>query len=247
MRGVAFAFVAIAFVAAPHPVAAQCYGPECDRQRSGPPPQFNERPSFNERPNFNSNPANSGQLYRQAPFVQGQQFQGQPYQGQQDQGQQHQGQPYQGQPYQGQPYPQAPQSQPPYQRPAYQGQPRPPAGYADMPPGVAPRGRDYRPGPPGYQTNVRTQVVRTQVTKTPKATKSAVRRHQPGPTGRTVVTNAPPSAAAGQVTISVAEYRDLQNQARELQRLMSTKSGGANRATPFLDVRPPGPGNPPRQ
>ena len=62
MRGIAFAFVAITFVATtPHPVAAQCYGPECDRHRSGPPP------SYDERSNFHSKPANNGQLYRSVP------------------------------------------------------------------------------------------------------------------------------------------------------------------------------------
>jgi hypothetical protein len=255
MRGIAFALAAAAFVATtPHPVAAQCYGPECDRQRSGPPPQFNERPSFNERPNFHPNPGNNGQPYRSAPHVQGQPHQGQPYQGPPPyQGQPYQGQPYQGQPHQGQPYqgqPPGPRSQPPYQRPAYQGQPRPP-GYADMPPGAQPRGPGYRGPRPDERSAGRTHVVPTHVTKLPKTKRSAVRHHQPGPTGRTVVRNAPPAAGAGQITISVAEYRDLQNQARELQRLMSSRGGAPTRArapngpSPFPDVGPQG--MPPRQ
>ena len=260
MRGIAFALVAAAFVATtPHPVAAQCYGPECDRQRSGPPPQFNERPSFNERPNFQPNPANNGQPFRSAPYVQGQPYQGQPSQGHPYQGQPYQGQPYQGQPYQGQPYqgqpgqpyqgqpyqgrPPGPQGQPPYQRPAYQGQPRPP-GYADMPPGVPPRGPGYRSPPPDDRSAGRTRVVRTHITKLPKGKRSAIRQHPPGPNGPAVGRNAPPTAGAGQVTISVAEYRDLQNQARELQRMRSARPGGPNRGSPFPNVRPPAPGNP---
>ena len=59
MRGIAFALVALTFAATtPLPVAAQCYGPECDRQRQPGPP-----PYYNERQNFPSHPA-QGQPYR---------------------------------------------------------------------------------------------------------------------------------------------------------------------------------------
>jgi hypothetical protein len=63
---------------------------------------------------------------------------------------------------------------------------------------------------------------------------------------RTVARCASPETGAGQVTISVAEYRDLQNQARELQRMRSGRIGVPNRGTPFPDVRPAAPGNPAR-
>jgi hypothetical protein len=236
MRGIAFAFVAITFVATtPLPVAAQCYGPECDRHRSGPPP------SYDERSNFHSNPANNGPLYRSVPYDQGQRHQGRPYQAHPYQGQQ-----YQGQPNQGQPYHPAPHCQPAYQRPGYQAQPRPPMGYSNVPlgmapgtpPGAAPHG--YHPARPDGRTE-----VRTQVTKIPKAKRSAVRQHQSAPNNRTVTRHASPTAGAGQVTISVAEYRDLQNQARELQRLRGARSGPPNWGAPFPDVPPPAPGNQP--
>jgi hypothetical protein len=43
----------------------------------------------------------------------------------------------------------------------------------------------------------------------------------------------------------VAEYRDLQNQARELQRLLSARSGAPDRRGVFPDVRvPPAAGKP---
>ena len=270
MRGIAFALVALSFAATtPDPVAAQCFGPECDRQRSGP-------QAYPVRPNFHSNPANNGHLYRSVPYDQGrpyqgqqyqvqpfqgqQQYQGQPYQGQPHQGQPYQGPPYQqGQQYQGQPYQQgqqhqrqpyqpAPHPQSAYQQPAYQGQLRPPVRYSNVPPGmapgVAPGGRGYQPSGPDGRTE-----VRTRVTKISKPAKSGVRQQQPAPNSRTVVRHASPPADAGQVTISVAEYRDLQNQARELQRMRGARGGAsrgmppgapANGASPFPDVPPPG-------
>ena len=66
MRGIAFAFVAITFVATtPYPVAAQCYGPECDRHRSSPPAYHDERP------NFHSNSANTGSPIVQHRMIKG--------------------------------------------------------------------------------------------------------------------------------------------------------------------------------
>jgi hypothetical protein len=210
MRGIAFAFVAFA-ATIPHPVAAQCYGPECDRHRSGPPAYYDQRP------NFHSNPANNGQPYSA-----------------------NSGQPHRSAPYdQGHPHHPMPHAQPNHQRPAYQAQPRPPMGYSDMPPGIAPRGGDYRTARPDGRTE-----LRTQVTKTPTVTRYAVRQHQPALNGRKAARNAPATAGAGQVTISVAEYRDLQNQARELQRLMSVRAGAPPRGPAFPDVRPPAAGNP---
>jgi hypothetical protein len=239
MRGIAFALVALTFVATmPQPVAAQCYGPECDRRRPGPPAHYDERP------NFHSNPVNNGQPNRSAPYDQRQSHQGQPYQGQPYQGQPYQGQPYQEQPYQRQPYQghqyrSVPNAPPAYQRPAYQGQPRPPDGYADIPPGVAPRGREYRPAPPDVRIE-----PRIRVTKISRPTGNAVRQPQPAPKSRKVTRNASAPAGAGQVTISVAEYRDLQNQARELQRLLSERNGAPNGGSAFPDVRLPPAGNP---
>ncbi len=253
MRGIAFALVALTVAATTSdPVAAQCYGPECERQRSGP-------PAYQDvRPNFHPNSVNNGQFNRSAPYDQRHMHQGQPYQGQPYQGQPyrpapyeqaqpnrqapHQGRPYQGQPYQGQPYHQGQ----PYQQPAYQAQPRPPAGYSNVPPGmgpgVAPRGPDYRHARPDGRIE-----LRTRVTKIPKATKYAARQHHPVLNGRTVARSASPTAGAGQVTISVAEYRDLQNQARELQRMRGARAGGPNRPSgapngpsPFPEVRPSG-------
>ena len=155
------------------------------------------RPLYDERSNFHSNPANNGQLYRSVPYDQGQRHQGRPYQahpyqGQQYQRQQYQAQPYQGQPYQGQPnqgqpYHPAPHSQPAYQRPGYQAQPRPPMGYSNVPPGMTP-GTPPGAAPHGYhpaRPDGRTEV-RTQVTKIPKAKRSAARQHQSAPNNRTV-------------------------------------------------------------
>ena len=213
MRGVVYAFVALTAAAAmPHPVAAQCYGPECDRHRSGPPAYYNERPTFH------SNPANNGQPYRSAPYDQGR-------------------------PYHPMPYSQ-PNHQPNHQRPDYQdhqAQPRSPNGYADRPAGMAPPGRDHRQARPDGGVE-----FRTQVTRIPRAARHAVRRHQPALNGRQVARDAPNAAGAGQVTISVAEYRDLQSQARELQRLLSRRAGAPDRRTVFPDVRPPAPGKPTR-
>jgi hypothetical protein len=248
MRGIACALVALAFAATtPRPAAAQCYGPECDRQRSNAPAYTNERPNFHS---YQSN----GQPYRSAPYEQGQPYRQAPYQGQPyrsspyEQAQPYRPSPYQGQPYQpapyhqGQPYQPMPQSQPAYQRPAYQAQPHPPAGYSSVPPGMAPG--DAPHGPAHHPE------VRTKVTKISRPARSAVRQHPPAPS-HTVVRSASRTAGAGQVTISVAEYRDLQNQARELQRLLSTRGGAPNRAgapngpSPFPDVGPQG--MPPRQ
>jgi hypothetical protein len=75
-------------------------------------------------------------------------------------------------------------------------------------------------------------------------TRHAVRRHQPAPNGRQqaghqTARGASTPGGAGQVTISVAEYRHLQNQARELQRLLSGRPGAPGRTAVFPDVPPP--------
>lgn len=327
MRGIAFALVAVTFAATtPGPAAAQCFGPECDRQRPNAPGNFNERPDFRSAPPEQGQPYRGapyqqgqpfqqGQQYRPAPYEQPQSYRQAPYEQAQPYrpGPQEQGQPYrpgpneqvqtyrgapppqgrrarpipneqvqqyrpeqypqqgqrsrpapyeQAQPYQQAPqYQQVPQYQQTYQQPAYQGQ-RPPSGYPEVPPGVAPRVQDYRSAGPDGGVHVRTTV--TRITKG-KGTKSAARKPQPAPGARPVVRSAAPAAAGpGQVTISVAEYRELQNQARELQRMLGTRGGaprgmapsaprgmppGAppNGASPFPDVPPPGAGKPPAQ
>ena len=66
MRGVVYASVTLALAATmPHPVAAQCYGPECGRYRSGPPASFNQPPTQYQNPAY-QNPGN-GQPYQSAP------------------------------------------------------------------------------------------------------------------------------------------------------------------------------------
>ena len=249
MRGIAFALGALAFAATtPDPAAAQCYGPECD------PRQPNTPAYYNERSNFHSYQSN-GQPYRSVPYEQGQPYRQAPYQGQPyrsapyEQAQPYQQSPYQGQPYQsapyhqGQPYQQMPPSQQSYQRPAYQTQPRPPAGYSNVPPGMgpgaAPRGPHYHPTHPNGWMDVQTRVTRIS--------KPATVRQQHASNNRTVVRSPPRTAGNGQITISVAEYRDLQNQARELQRLRSSRPGAPNGPFPFPQVPPPETGVTPEQ
>lgn len=242
MRGIAFAFAALTLVAAtPLPASAQCYGPECDRQRSAPPARYDERT------NFHTNPAGGGQ-YRQAPFGQQQQYQQVPYSQPTYQQPSYQQPPYQQSPYQQPGFQQPAYQQPGYQQPGYQ--PRPPAGYANVPPGMSPhmsprmapgpgpQGHNYRPAPPGGR-------IATPPVTLPKAARHAAYPHTPAPSGRKAVRQAAPTAGAGQITISVAEYRDLQNQARELQRLMTTRSGAPNPGAGFPDAPfPPPPGQP---
>ena len=254
MRGIAFALAALSFAATtPDPAAAQCYGPECDfRQSNGPGyerPNSQSYPGNGQR--YRSVPYEQGQPYRSAPYEQGQsyrqapnqgpsyrsspyeqaqphqpsQYQGQPYQpsyqGQSNQPSQYQGQPYQSAPHQqGQPYQQTPPSRHSYQRPAYQTQPRPPVGYSNVPPGMGPgaaqRGPEYHRAYPNGRMDVQTRVTRIS--------KPTIVRQQHASINRTVVKSAPRTAGSGQITISVTEYRDLQKQARELQRLRSARS-----------------------
>ena len=251
MRGTALALVALTFAATPpHPAAAQCYGPECDRRQFGPPQDFNDHPNFPSSPPqaqpYRSRPFEQAPPYGPAPYEQRQ-----PYQpGPQSQPNYRQP-PYQQPTYQQPNYHQPPYQQPPdqqpayqqrtYQRPAYQAQPQPPMPYSNVPPGVAPRVHDYRPARPNSRIEVRTQAP-----KISKPKKFVVRQHQPAPTSRVIARTAPPGPGSGQVTISVAEYRDLQRQARELQRLRSTRSVAPHRVSPFPDVRPPAAGIPPR-
>ena len=269
MRGVAYAFVALTFAATmPHPVAAQCYGPECDRHRSSPPAYYDERPARH------SNSGNNGQPYRSAPYDQGRPNPPTPYaqpnfQHSQPNFQQPQpnfqhpqpnfqhAQPnfQQPQPNFQQPQPslQHPQPnfqharpnfqqpRPNFQRPGYQAQPRPPIDYADRPAGIAPPARDFRQARPEDRIE-----HRTQVTKIPKAARHAVRRRQPALNSRQVARDASTPAGAGQVTISMAEYRDLQSQARELQRRLSVRAGAPNRRSVFPDVHPSATGKPTR-
>lgn len=224
MRGVVYAFVALAFAAMmPHPVAAQCYGPECDRNRSGPPAYYDERPTYHSNSPNNGQP-NNGQPYRSAPYDQGRRDQGRPYPPT--------------------PYSQPNYSQPNYQQPDYQGQPRSPTHYSDFPPGVAPPARDYRRTRPDGRIEHRTQTT-TQVTRTPKAARHPVRQRQPALDRRQAARGASATADGGQVTISMAEYRELQSQARELQRLLSVRGGVPDRRTRFPDVRLPAAGNAP--
>lgn len=248
----------------------QSNGPATYNER----PNFHSYPSNGQQ--YRSVPYEQAQPYRQAPY-QGQQYrpapheQAQPYRQPPYQGQPYQSAPYeQAQPYrqapyqmqpqhsapyhQGQPYQPMPQSQPAYQRPAYQTQPRPPMGYSNVPPGMAPgmaprmapgaspRGPNYHPA---YSDG--RMETRTRVTKISKPARPAIRQQQPALDNRTVVRSASRPAGAGQVTISVAEYRDLQNQARELQRLRGAGAGvplGAkpsvpNEPSPFPQVPPP--------
>lgn len=280
MRGIAFALAALAFAATTaDPAAAQCYGPECDPRQSNAPSYYNERPNFHSQQSngqpYRSAPYEQNQPYRQAPY-QGQPYrsapyqQAQPYQPSPHQGPPHQsvpyhrGQPYQSAPYhQGQPYQQMPPSQQTYQRPVYQTQPRPPAGYSNIPPGMgpgaAPRGPGYHPA----YSNGRMDV-QTRVTKISRPANRAVRQQQRASNNRAVVRGAPRTAGNGQITISVAEYRDLQNQARELQRLRSSRPAApspgpgapnglpltgpsTNGASPFPQVPPPAAGVAPQQ
>ncbi len=259
MRGIAFALSALAFAAtSPDPAAAQCYGPDCDFRQSNAPAYTNERPNFNSYQgngqSYRSVPYEQGQPYRQAPY-QGQQYrsapyeqaqpyqqspyQGQPYQSAPShQGQPYQSAPYQGQPHQGHPYQQMPPSQQTYQRPAYQAQPRPPAGYSNMPPemgrSAAPRGPGYHPAYPNGRMDVQTRVI-----KISRPTKLAVRQQPNASNNRTAVRSGPHATGNGQITISVAEYRELQNQARELKRLRSSSTGAPNGPSPFPLVPPP--------
>ena len=117
MRGIAFAFVAITFVATtPHPVAAQCYGPECDRQRSSPPAYYNERQ------NFHSNPAQGAAVSLGTVCTQGSRDRRQP--------------PVISLKDRTNSIIQGPTLSRPINGLLYQAQPRPPMDYADMPPGV---------------------------------------------------------------------------------------------------------------
>jgi hypothetical protein len=264
MRGVTCAFVVLTFAAAmPQPVAAQCFGPDCGRDRSGPPAYYDERPAHHP------NPATHGRTFRSAPYDQGRPSQPVPYSQpnfQHSQPNHQHAQPnfQHPQPNFRQPQPNFQHAQPNYphaqpnyrhaqpnyrhsqphfhqpqpndRRPGYQAQPRPPMDYAGRPAGAAPPPRHFRqPRPDGRIEH------RTQVTKVPKAARHAVRRHQPALDGRQVThpaaRGAPAPAGAGQITISVAEYRDLQNQARELQRLLSERAGAPHRRAGAPDRR----------
>jgi hypothetical protein len=246
MRGIAFALVALTFAATtPDPVAAQCYGPECDRRQPGPQPYYGERPNFPSSPHqmppqaqpYRSTPYDQTPPYGPAPYEQPQSYQQQMPQSQQQPTYQQPAYPqpnYQRPAYQTQPtYQQRPayQTQPAYQqRPAYQTQP----AYQQQPYQVQPQHYQVQPQhptryshvPPGYRP-----------TKT-----SAVRHYQPAP-GSRVMTTTSPQPGSGQITISVAEYRALQNQARQLQRMRSARPAGPHRSSPF----PPAPGTPPKQ
>ena len=255
------------------PAAAQCYGPECDLRQSNGPSYHNERPDFRSYQGngqfYRSSPYEQGRPYRQAPN-QGQQYQGQPYrsmpyeqaqpyqqspyQGQQyqsapyRQGQPYQGQQYQGQPYQGQPYQQMPPQQA-YRGPGYQSQPRPPAGYSNVPPGMSPNmspGMGPGGAPHGYYQQAYPNGrmdVQTRVVRITRPTKLAARQQQPASSNRTVVKSGSNTTGSGQVTISTAEYRELQNQARELQRLRSSGAGAP--PSPFPQVPPAPSATPP--
>jgi hypothetical protein len=271
MLRAAYAFVALTFAATmPQPVAGQCYGPECNRYRSGPPANFDERPAqhpnwTNHRQSFHPAPHDRGRPYPPTPYAQPNiqqpppEFQPPPnWQRAQPNFRQPQPNFQQSQPnfqraqpnFQHAPpnFQQPPQSfrqaRPNFQPPGHQAQPRPPIGYAGRPAGVAPP-QHYRQSHPDGRIE-----HRVHVTKKPTVTRHAVRRHQPAPNGRQPIgrqaaRDASAPAGAGQVTISVAEYRHLQNQARELQRLMSGRPGAPGRTAVFPDVPAPPPAGKP--
>ena len=265
MRGIAFALAAVTFAATgSHPVAAQCYGPECDRQRADAPVYYDERSNvrsyrsngqpprsapYEQVQPYRSAPHQQPQAYRSAPYEQTQPYRpaprerAQPYRPEPYE----QAQPYRSAPYdRGRPYQSTSPSQPIYREPAYQAPPRPPAGYSNVPPntppGVALRGGEYRTVYPDGRVEVRTlstNKVTSKVTKISKPAKSAARQHQPATNTLAVIRSAPRTAGADQITISIAEYRELQDQARELQRLLTTSGGAPNGFSPFPDVPPP--------
>ena len=210
MRVVAYAFVALAFgTITSGPVAAQCYGPECEGSRSGPPRYYTDRPAydgprqgFDRPPNDDPRQGFDRPQYRSDPDDNG----------------------------------------PRYDRTGDSG-PRPWPAASD------PRERrtdsPYRrvgPATPS-ENDRRVWDDRSDRPARPAANRPAAPRDA-APYQRftkpPVAPQAPRTAAGpGKVTISVAEYRALQDQARELQRLLGRRSDF--RDGPRRDF--PGPGH----
>ena len=195
MRVVACAFVALALgTITSGPAAAQCPGPECEDSRSGPPRYFTDRPTSDGPRQGFDGPPSDGPR---------QNFERPPHRGEPDGPRQDRA---------GHAGPRA------WPAASDQGERRPDPSYRRVGP-VTPsdsyrRFWDDRDDRPARRTVSRPPTPREappyrRITKprmTPQAPHTAA---GPGP---------------GKVTISVAEYRALQDQARELQRLLGRRS-----------------------
>ncbi len=196
MRVVAYGFMALTLgTIAPGPAAAQCYGPQCDDGRRGAPPAY-----YTDRP---------------------------PQQSQQPPQWDEPGRPS----YR--------ETAPNVERPAYRSAPDNRETQYDRTDDSRPRGPaetdrgDRQPGPsyrhtgppPQSESDRRMWDERTgppaRSTAMPPPAPRGVAEPQPR---RPIAADNPRSAAgSGKVTISIAEYRALQDQARELQRLLARR------------------------
>ena len=194
MRVVGYAFVALAFgTITSGPTAAQCYGPECEGSRSGPPRYYTDRPAYDGRRESFDWPANDPRQGFDRP-----QYRGDP----DDNGSR-------------------------YDRTGDSG-PRPGPAASDP--------RERRTDPPYRRVGPATPSEndrrfgddRSDRPARPTANWPTAPRDA-APSQRfskpAMVPQAPRTAAGpGTVTISVAEYHALQDQARELQRLLDRRN-----------------------
>jgi len=197
MRVVAYGFVALALgTIAPGPAAAQCYGPECDNGRRGAaPPYFTDRP-----PQYQSQqPPQWDEPGRPRSRDTGPNVDRPAYRSVPDNRETQFGRP-------GDSPPRWPAESDRGDRP-----PDPSSRRAGPPPPSESDRRmwDERNGPPARSTVMPPPAPRDAAGPQPR---------------RPVAPDDPRSAAgSGKVTISIAEYRALQDQARELQRLLARR------------------------
>jgi hypothetical protein len=207
MRVVACALVALAIgTITSGPAAAQYLGPESEDHRSGPPRYFTDRPTFDgPRQSFDRPPNDGPRQGFDRPSNDGprQSFERRPYRGELDRDEPRQDRAGNAG---GRPWPAA----------SDQGERRPDPSY--RPAGPVTQSDNYR----RFWDDRDGRPARRTVNQPPAPPDTPPKRRVTKPDMPPQVPRT--AAGPGKVTISVAEYRALQDQARELQRLLGRRS-----------------------